>query len=185
MAEPATRELVDALDQLDDDDYLNLIVGNLDSATGDKQLWTTLCHPDLVDRTAGCVEEIVEGLERYVAAKGVGPGHAKARQLTAARARLRQANARAGRQVAHYTRQEGDLLAYRLLIKQLTLAINGHRLACITANLAPEQHDLSLWAALEELRLPSGDPRQAAGPSLAEQVVSGRWAQQEAVASHG
>lgn len=62
---------------------------------------------------------------------------------------------------------------HRRLVRALTAAVNTHRLACIGAGLEPETHDVDLWAALDELRLP--DNRHGPGPTLAEMVLNTRW----------
>lgn len=185
MAEPAAPAEVNRLDHLDDDAFRRLIEANIDTATGSRQLWVALCHPVLVDRTAGCLDEIVEDLERHIADRKVGPGHHKVKVLNATLTRVRQVNAHAGRAADHQGYRDAEMGAIRHLLRDLTFAVDAHRRACIDLDLAPEPHDVALWSALEELRLPAGDSRLEQGPSLAEQIVSGRWAPVPAEVSCG
>lgn len=185
MAEPATVTEVERLDQLDDDAFQRLVETNIDTATGDKQLWVALCHPVLVDRTAGCLDEMVEKLERHITTRMLGAGHHKVKVLNAVNTRVRQVNAHAGRAANHQGYRDAEMGAVRALLRHLAVAVNTHRRACIDLDLAPEPHDIALWSTLEELRLPASDPRVEEGPSLAEQIVSGRWAAPEAVGSNG
>lgn len=184
MAEPATPTEVEALDQLDDEEFLRLVQANIDTGTGDKQLWVALVHPTVVERTAGCLDELAEALERFIAAKQLGPAHFKVRLLNQVRARVRQANAAAERAAGHHAARADELTEAKKLLRALAFAVNDHRQACIALDLAPEPHDVALWEALEDLRLPAHGPAVEQGPSLADLIVSGRWARAE-VTSRG
>ncbi len=69
---------------------------------------------------------------------------------------------------------------YADLVRQLAQGVNVHRLACVAAGLEPEDHDIALWSLLESLRLPDGPSDDGAGikgPTLAEVLCRGIWAE--------
>lgn len=164
---PAVAEL----DGLDDDAFRRIIEENVPTATGRRALWAAACHSRLVDRTAGCLEEIADDLQQAIRTRGLAPGHFKHKRLAEVRNRMRMVEARADRSADHQAHTDREADAYKRLVRRIGLAVNDHRLACIAANLAPEPHDLALWAALDDLRLPGAET----SPTIAEQIASGRW----------
>lgn len=172
-----SQSVIDALDDLDDDAFLSVILRRLDPLPTNKAIWRALCHPTLVDRTLGCLEELAEEMAADIKRRALTQVHGKAKQLGIVKSRILMANGAATREPARaavHARIEADREMTRQLLRRLTLAVNAHRLACIDLNLAPEPHDLALWETLDELRLP-GEGQEGAGPSLAEQIAAGRW----------
>lgn len=171
-----TEAVVQSLDDLDDDAFLSLVMWRLDPLPTNKAIWKALCHPALIDRTLGCLEELADEMGEDAHRRALPAAHGKVRRLNLVEDRIRMAKGTVIREPirdAERVRTAEEYLKQKLVLKQLALAVNAHRLACIEQNLTPEPHDLALWEALDELRLPEG--REGAGPSLAEQIASGRW----------
>lgn len=168
------------LDDLDDDAFRTLIASRMSTIPGNNQLWTTLCDADLIDRTAGCLDEMAELLAEIVTSRQLPRDHPTTRRLNLINNRRSMVDARANRIAGHQAARADMASNLFAVLRDLTLAVNEHRLACIAANLSPEPHDLTLWAQLDELQLPNaGDPEQAV--TLAERVTSGHWYRAEAV----
>lgn len=170
------------LDELGDEEFKQTVMANLDQARGDRRIWAALCHAANNDRAVGCLEEILEELQADVATRRLPATHHKTKLANVVRLRLSQVQAatareerRGQRRVAHDERILTEHEAVRLLLRRLTLAVNDHRLACIDADLTPEEHDLALWQALEELVMPNTDPTSPARCSLADLIVQGVW----------
>lgn len=177
---------VERLDALDDDEFACVVEAHISSATGDPSVWTALCHPALVGRTAGCLDELAEVLGEDVSRRGLPRAHYATKRLGVVRNRRQQVEAalgRAERAAVHREHMRRQQAVDRELLRQLTLAVDAHRCACIAANLEPEPHDLTLWAALDELRLPAYDPGTTEGPTLAEMLISAIWYNPAAVSA--
>lgn len=168
---------IEKLDDLDDDPFRIFIIDHLDTLPpANKQIWRTLCHPTLVDRTIGCLEELVDDLTAEVKRRALPAAHGKAKRLNIVKMRLGMANAAAASYLSHVHHVGDEVAMVKGLLRHLAFAVDAHRLACVGLDLAPEPHDLALWNMLDELRLVSMDG-SGPGPSLAEQIVSGRWRQ--------
>jgi hypothetical protein len=174
---------VERVDSIDDTQFERLITSNLAPSPESRAVWVALCHPAVSDRTAGCLDEMAEVLERKIAGRHLPATHGHVKWLNMIRTRIQQVE---GARVRHdrdharwveHQRSEGRVAdETRDLLRRLALAVNAHRLACVAADLAPEAHDLDLWAALDDLRTPSFDPERAdGGPSLAELITSRIW----------
>lgn len=171
-----TAAEIERLDALDDDTFRTLVEANLDGYADSKQLWNALCHTALVERTAGCLDELAEELESSITTRMLGTGHHKVKRLNAVRHRIKMVAARAKRQPNLVGERVG---AYHDILRRLTLAVDTHRRACIAADLAPEPHDTALWEALDELRLPTRSLDPATFPTLADCVAGGRWSAEQ------
>jgi hypothetical protein len=86
---------INALDDLDDDQFRNAVSWHLDPKPAvNKRVWRMLCHPTLVDRTLGCLEEMADELGEEVRRKGFPSTHAKVKRFNLVKARLKSAQAR-------------------------------------------------------------------------------------------
>jgi len=166
--------VIKALDDLEDDAFLSVILRRLGTLPTNRAIWKGLCDPVLIDRTIGCLEELAEEMGEDVRRRALPAAHGKAKQLNVVGTRLQMARAAALRREDRVARIETVREMTHQLLRRLTLAVNTHRLACIEQNLSPEPHDLALWETLDELRLPEAG-QEGAGPSLAEQIADGRW----------
>ncbi len=165
---------IDALDNLDDDAFRDTLARRLDSVADNTIFWRMLCHPTLVERTLGCLEEIADELSAEVKKRRLPATHYEVKRLNVINHRINMANAAMVKATGLVRTIEDELTVNKVMLKQLALAVDAHRMACISQNLAPEPHDLKLWEKLDEFRL----PRQGVageGPSLAEQIAAGRW----------
>jgi len=165
---------IDELDQLDDDDFRDTLARRLDSVAGNTLFWRMLCHPTLVERTLGCLEEIADELSAEVTRRRLLPTHYEAKRLNVLNHRIGMVNAAMVRATGRVHTIEDKLTINIDLVRRLALAVDAHRLACIGQNLAPEPHDLALWEKLDEFRLPRHGVT-GEGHSLAEQIAAGRW----------
>lgn len=164
---------VDALDRLDDDDFRSVVARRLDTDPRNKKIWKMLCHPLLLERTLGCLEEMAEEMAADIKARQLPPVHGKVKRLNLVLKRIEMVRAAEVRTNGQVRTLSEEVVALRHLVKQLGLAIDAHRLACIGQDLTPEPHDLELWEKLDEFRLPAYVKDQ--GPSLAEMIAAGWW----------
>lgn len=164
---------IDALDHLDDDDFRGVIARRLDTDPRNKKIWKMLCHPLLLDRTLGCLEEMADEIAADVEARRLPPVHGKVKRLNVVNKRIEMVQAAQARFTGQVHTMDDELVVQKHLVKELALAVDAHRLACVGLDLAPEPHDVALWDMLDELRLPDRDGRGS--PSLAEMIAAGWW----------
>lgn len=163
---------VEAIDSIDDNAFRDLVVKRAWTDPANNKIWTILCDQALIERTAGCLDEIVEELTADVEKGKLPNTHGKVRQLSVFTSRLKMVNARLARMANHQAGRDDDLAVFRRRTRELAVAINQHRLACIAADLSPEDHDVALWDLLDELGMPSHGREEV--PSLAD-MLAGPW----------
>lgn len=100
------RRDAEAIDDLDDDAFRDLIEKRLDTSGGNSALWKLLCHPSLIERTWGCLDEMAEELDEEVARRGLKSNHFKSRRAAVVKTRRRQVEAMEAR-IAAAPRAEG------------------------------------------------------------------------------
>lgn len=175
-AEQIRQPDIDAIDALDDDAFQNIIIKRAWTDPRNNRIWTMLCEPKLIERTAGCLDELIEELTREIDDRSLANGHPKVRLLSVYSSRLKMVTSRIARINGHKAAQDDDLGVFRQRTRELATAINEHRLACIAADLTPESHDVALWDVLDRLSMP--DHGRTDVPSLAA-MLAGPWSQRE------
>jgi hypothetical protein len=89
-------------------------------------------------------------------------------------ARVRKEASRIRIRSDHAAHSEQQLADTREAVRQLTLAIQRHRLAAVEAALTPEPADRQLWSILDEVKVPYG----TGVATLTEMLGSSAWREQ-------
>jgi hypothetical protein len=185
----------DVIAGLDDDQLWQVIYDNLHPGKDAPGAWEALLAPEVVDRVRRLLTAHQVDIEHQLAARAArleefrhqcweaGPSGRQAwferqaehnrwrnRALGVKRSivyRLQAAKATASSQGQ---RMADERRAYRDAARQLAVAIDRHRQACVREGIDPEPHDQALWDVLRKVPVPHGSEMLAAADLLADGV---------------